>query len=78
MSYLFIYYNLNKMTVNIKCQYVMKASTCKLLVTVASVAKLGDQFSIRLENEDAARFIVYHNNVAISVNRYTLRTHELP
>lgn len=57
---------------------VDQVSTCKLLVAVASAAKLGYKLSIELENEDAARFIVHHNDVAISVHRYTLRTHELP
>lgn len=51
--------------------------TCKLTVAVAPVTKLGDQFAIELEDENAAGFVVYHNYVAVSVHRDTLGTHQL-
>lgn len=52
--------------------------TCKLTVTVASVTEFGDQLAIELEDENAAGFVVHHNDVAISVHRDAFRTHQLP
>lgn len=52
--------------------------TCKLTVTVATVTKLGDQLAVELEDENAAGFVVHHDDVAISVHRDAFRTHQLP
>lgn len=56
--------------ITIKC-------TCKLLVTVSSTTKPGDDFPVRLEDEDTACFIVHYNDVSITIHRNTFRAHEL-
>lgn len=52
--------------------------TCKLPVAVATVTKPGDELAIELEDEDAAGFVVHHNDVAVPVYRDAFRAHQLP
>lgn len=52
--------------------------TCKLPVTVAAVTKLGDQLAVELKDEDAAGFVVHHDDVAVSVHRHAFGAHQLP
>lgn len=56
--------------ITIKC-------TCKLLVPISSTTKPGDYFSIWLEDENTARFIVHYNDVSVTIHRNTFRAHEL-
>lgn len=51
-------------------------STCKLLVSIATATKLGDEFACQLEDEHSACFVVDHNHVTILVHRDTLWPHQ--
>lgn len=60
------------------CAYSSPKPTCKLPVAVATVTKSGDELAIELEDEDAARFVVHHNDVAVPVYRDAFGAHQLP
>lgn len=52
--------------------------TCKLPITVATVTELGDQLAVELKDEDAARLVVDHDDVAVSVHGHAFGAHQLP
>lgn len=52
--------------------------TCKLPVAVATVTEPGDELAVELEDEDAAGFVVHHDDVAVPVHRDAFRAHQLP
>lgn len=51
-------------------------STCKLLVSVTTATKLGDEFARQLEDEHSASLVVDHNHVTILVHRDALWPHQ--
>ena len=51
--------------------------TCKLPVPIASATKPGDYFPIRLEDEDAARLVIHHDDVPVAVHRHSFGAHQL-
>lgn len=51
-------------------------STCKLLVSVATATKLGDEFACQLEDEHSTGLVVDHNHVTILVHRDALWPHQ--
>lgn len=52
--------------------------TCKLRVTVATAAKLGDQLAVGLKDEDATSLVVDDYDVSVSVHSHAFRTQQLP
>lgn len=60
------------------CVHSFPKPTRKLPVAVATVTKPGDELAIELEDEDAAGFVVHHNDVAVPVYRDAFRAHQLP
>lgn len=57
--------------------YSCEMRTCKLPVPIASATKPGDYFPIRLEDEDAARLVIHHDDVPIAVHRHSFGPHQL-
>lgn len=53
-------------------------NTCKLFVSISTSAELADEFAVRLEDEDAAGFIIHYDDVPVSVHRHAFGTHQLP
>lgn len=51
-------------------------STCKLLVSIATAPKLGDEFACQLEDEHSACFVVDNNHMTILVHRDALWPHQ--
>lgn len=42
--------------------------TCKLLVSVATATKLGDQLASEVEDEDGAGLVVHHDEVTVLIH----------
>lgn len=78
---LFIYLFLHSFFHSPACVLPVHSSpgpTCKLPVAVATVTELGDQLAVELEDEDAAGFVVHHDDVAVPVHGDAFRAHQLP
>lgn len=68
----------NMISIFVRCLHSSSKPTCKLPVAVAAVTELGDQLAIQLEDEDAAGFVVHHDDVSIPVHRDAFGAHQLP
>ncbi len=51
-------------------------TTCKLLVTVASTTKLGNELASQLEDEHSTRLVVNHNHMTVLVHGHALWPHK--
>lgn len=52
--------------------------TCKLLVTVAPAAKLGDELAGELEDEHRTCLVVNYDHMTVQIHSYALWPHEPP
>lgn len=61
-----------------RAQGITIECTCKLPLGRAAAAELGDQFAVGLEDEDAARLVVHHDDVPVAIHRDALWTQQPP